>query len=101
MNKPLYVLEDEIIQFAGQKFFQDRVDIRLKLNEEKKAITEKFSKMPEIAGFKISDTLKIDGVKFFLKKENGDSAGWILIRESGTEPLLRFYIETSDMKIWN
>ena len=31
-------------------------------------------------------------------KENGDSAGWILIRESGTEPLLRFYIETSDMK---
>ncbi len=98
LNKPLYVLEDEIIQFTGQKFFQDRVDIRLKLNEEKKAITEKFSKMPEIAGFKISDTLKIDGVKFFLKKENGDSAGWILIRESGTEPLLRFYIETSDMK---
>ena len=46
----------------------------------------------------ISDTLKIDGVKFFLSDKNGNRTGWVLIRESGTEPLLRFYIETSNME---
>jgi len=96
LNKPLYLLKDEIIKFSGCNFFQDRVDVKLKLNEEKKALAGKFSKMSEIAGFKIRETLKIDGVKFFLNGKNDDKAGWILIRESGTEPLLRFYIETSD-----
>lgn len=97
-KKPLSELKKEAVKFAGQEFFQDRVDIRLKLNEEKEAVMKKFSKMPEIAGFKVYDTLKIDGVKFFLKNQSGMNAGWILMRKSGTEPLLRFYIETSDIK---
>ena len=98
LDKPLSALKKEAIEFAGKEFFQDRVDVKLKLNEEKKALIEKFSKMSEIAGFKISDTLKIDGVKFFLSDKNGNRTGWVLIRESGTEPLLRFYIETSNME---
>ena len=62
----------------------------------------KFAEMSNIAGFNVKETLRIDGVKFFLKDFscgiNDVNAGWILMRESGTEPLLRFYIETSDMK---
>ncbi len=90
-KKPLYILENEITEFAQETFLQDRVDIKLKSDEEKKALIEKFSRVDEICGHKISNTLKIDGIKFFF-----DKASWILMRESGTEPLLRFYIETTD-----
>jgi phosphoglucomutase len=38
---------------------------------------------------------KTDGIKFFLTNDE-----WVLIRESGTEPLLRIYIEShSEEKI--
>ena len=55
---------------------------------------EQFSQVTEICGHKIFDILKIDGVKFFFDKKDNNSSSWILMRESGTEPLLRFYIET-------
>ncbi len=93
-NKPLYELKDEILKFAGTEFLQDRVDIKLKSDEEKKALMEQFSQVTEICGHKIFDILKIDGVKFFFDKKDNNSSSWILMRESGTEPLLRFYIET-------
>ncbi len=100
MGKPLNTLKKEAVEFAGQEFFQDRVDVKLKLDEEKKILTEKFALMSDIAGFNVKGTLKIDGVKFFLADFSDDkeckNVGWILIRESGTEPLLRFYIETSN-----
>ena len=41
-----------------------------------------------IAGKKITDIDPLDGYK--LKFENG----WVIIRASGTEPLLRIYCET-------
>lgn len=97
-GKSLSVLKKEAVKFTGQEFFQDRIDIRLKFNEEKKEIMEKFVAFANFAEFKVFETLKIDGVKFFLKNQSGENAGWVLIRESGTEPLLRFYIETFDME---
>ena len=36
---------------------------------------------------------KTDGIKFFLTNDE-----WVLIRESGTEPLLRIYIESNSEK---
>ncbi len=93
-KKPLYELKNEILKFAGTEFLQDRVDIKLKNDEEKKALMKKFSKVSEICGHKVFDTLKIDGVKFFFDKKENGSSSWILMRESGTEPLLRFYVET-------
>lgn len=112
LKKPLCELKKEIINFAGKEFFQDRVDVKLKSNDEKTLMMEKFCKFNDIAGFKIKDTLKIDGVKFFLSSDVscadtcnsacnddiGQNIGWILIRESGTEPLLRFYIETDTIQ---
>lgn len=92
LNKPLSVLKKEIIEFAGCEFYQDRVDIKLENDKQKKALIEKFAVFKEFFGFKVYETLKIDGIKFFLEDDRG-SRGWVLIRESGTEPLLRFYIE--------
>jgi phosphomannomutase len=46
--------------------------------------------LKEIAGRKVIDVNKIDGFKFRL-----EDSSWLLIRFSGTEPLLRVYCEAS------
>jgi phosphomannomutase len=42
-----------------------------------------------IAGLKVQELVTVDGFQF--KLEDG---GWLLIRFSGTEPILRVYCET-------
>ena len=46
--------------------------------------------MEEVAGVKISKKDFKDGVKLYL----ADGKTWILVRPSGTEPLLRIYVES-------
>jgi len=56
-------------------------------------------KVESIAGMKVLSVQTLDGIKFFL--ENPEAAGlpnaaesWLLLRASGTEPLLRVYAES-------
>ncbi len=44
----------------------------------------------ELAGFRVTRVNRTDGYKFEL-----EGAGWLLIRFSGTEPLIRVYTETT------
>ena len=44
--------------------------------------------MKELGNYKVTKVNKIDGVKLYF-----DDGSWILVRPSGTEPLLRIYIE--------
>ena len=88
-NKPLYQLVNEIKQFAGCEFHTDRVDIKLDNDEKANLLMFKFNLLKDIADLKVKDKLTIDGIKLFLD----DSLSSLLIRKSGTEPLLRFYIE--------
>ena len=55
-----------------------------------KPVLEKFSQMDEVVGQKVSKKDFKDGVKLYLE----DNTTWILVRPSGTEPLLRIYIES-------
>jgi len=52
------------------------------------------NKPAEIGGVKVTELLTIDGVKYIM-----DDDSWLLIRPSGTEPVLRVYAEgrTEDM----
>jgi len=43
-----------------------------------------------IAGLKVTDKLTIDGFQFHM-----EDGGWLLIRFSGTEPIIRVYCETT------
>ena len=43
-----------------------------------------------LGGLKVVDLLTIDGFQFRL-----EDGGWLLIRFSGTEPILRVYCETT------
>ncbi len=92
-NKTLNQLVDEINEFIGSKFYTDRVDV--KLNDDKRVleIQEKFKHFDKIASFDIKEKLELDGIKLFLN----DGLTSLLIRKSGTEPLLRFYIESDKL----
>ena len=55
-------------------------------------LKEKLAQEPsEIGGCKIEKINRIDGVKFLFADES-----WMLMRPSGTEPLVRIYAESED-----
>jgi len=88
-NKSLTALLDEMYEQYGL-FIDERLDIRFPL-EKKEALLNKLTKKApkKIAGKKLTDVCTTDGVRYTL--EAGD---WILTRPSGTEPLVRIYIES-------
>ncbi|HZE25416.1 MAG TPA: hypothetical protein VE054_15575, partial [Blattabacteriaceae bacterium] len=51
--------------------------------------------------YKVLRKENLDGIKFFLDahiKEKGADA-WVLLRSSGTEPLMRIYVEASSPEL--
>lgn len=89
-GKTLVELQKEIIDFAGVEFVQNRVDIKLDDDSKKEEIISKIAQREDFAMQAIVKKNEIDGIKLYLE----DNVTKILIRKSGTEPLLRFYIET-------
>jgi len=69
--------------------------IGVKLTDEVAAkLKEKLSQEPtEIGGRKIEKINRIDGVKFLFAND-----AWMLMRPSGTEPLVRIYAESEDKR---
>ena len=60
--------------------------------EPKAAIMKKYTRgVKEIGGYPVTGRLDTDGFKFFVDH------GWVLVRASGTEPLIRFYAEADSM----
>lgn len=60
--------------------------------EKKKMILNAAEKMPQKLGrFKVESINTMDGYKFVIEN------GWLLIRASGTEPLIRFYAEAESL----
>jgi len=55
------------------------------------AFPEKIATIPAtFAGSKVKETVTIDGNKFIL-----EDGSWLLFRKSGTEPVVRLYVEAS------
>lgn len=89
-GKSLVQLQKELHDFVGCTFINTRVDKKLDSLDEVKPVLEKFSALDEVSGMKIAKKDYKDGVKLYLE----DYKTWILVRPSGTEPLLRIYIES-------
>jgi alpha-D-glucose phosphate-specific phosphoglucomutase len=85
-KKTLRQAVDEIYEEYG-KVYYDRVDFRT--TEKKKTdILAKLAKgLGKIASYNVTSTETMDGYKFRVE------GGWLLVRASGTEPILRFYAE--------
>ena len=88
-GKPLSALVQELMDEFGQHEFH-RIDLHV-TEREKAAIMRKYSRgVKEIGGFAITGRNDADGYKLFVDN------GWVLIRASGTEPLIRFYAEAEN-----
>jgi phosphomannomutase len=89
--KPLSQLVEEAIAEAGGPLYNKRIDLHLNDNH-KIAILDYFTKNPpsDIAGIKVKEIGRKDGIKIYL-----EDGSWVLLRPSGTEPLMRVYMETN------
>jgi phosphomannomutase len=85
----------ELIDYLYSKVgahYYDRVDTRLESVEQRDAIRAQIdAARPEtLGGLKVTGINTLDGYKFEL-----EDGGWLLVRFSGTEPLIRVYTETT------
>ena len=86
-------LTEQLKELYGRVGKLESGRIGVKLTPEVAAkLKEKLSEEPsELAGRKIEKINRIDGVKFIFADKS-----WMLMRPSGTEPLVRIYAESED-----
>ena len=85
----LFDLVEDLLNQVGPAFYERR-DLRLKHPVEKNLMVSSLvNEAPqEIGKESLSELITIDGVKYVLTDDS-----WLLIRPSGTEPVLRVYAE--------
>ncbi|MBD2145060.1 MAG: phosphoglucomutase/phosphomannomutase family protein [Sphaerospermopsis kisseleviana] len=90
-GKPLSVLVQEAIAEADGPLYNNRLDLHL-TEAHKNAVIDAYIKNPpsEVAGIKVKEVGRKDGIKLYLEE-----GSWVLLRPSGTEPLVRVYMETN------
>ncbi|MDJ0694413.1 phosphoglucomutase/phosphomannomutase family protein [Mastigocoleus sp. MO_188.B34] len=82
-------------QQVGFSSAYDRIDLPLANMEVRSRLLKQLETQPltEILGKKVVDCKTIDGYKFRLEDNS-----WLMIRFSGTEPVLRLYCEAADLE---
>ncbi|MEE2699937.1 MAG: phosphoglucomutase/phosphomannomutase family protein [Bacteroidota bacterium] len=92
-GKSLTDLIQEVYNIVGTFAFE-RIDLHIE-NDTKQAIIEncKAGKYNHFGEYKVERVETIDGFKFFF-----DANSWLMIRPSGTEPLLRTYAEAPNQE---
>ena len=85
-GRPIGALVQELMDEFGVHEFR-RVDMRLS-EREKESVMRRFrGGVRKIGGYAVTGRNDTDGHKFFV------DGGWVLVRASGTEPLIRVYAE--------
>lgn len=94
---PLHEIIDDLQTQFGPVHYK-RIDQQLRNPVDKKAMVKLLSENPPqtIGGERVKEVQTYDGIKYVL---NDDS--WLLIRPSGTEPVLRLYAEATSEALMN
>jgi phosphomannomutase len=84
---------DALKQRHGGASHYDRLDLRLADMEARRRLEGLLAEAPptEVAGLPVQEVINTDGVKLRLGPSH-----WLMLRFSGTEPLLRLYCEGPD-----
>lgn len=89
-GKSLKQLIDEVYAITG-KFSFERIDLHLDEAVKNRVVSDvKSGKFKSFGKYNVARVEDLDGWKFFLNDET-----WVMIRASGTEPVLRTYAEAS------
>lgn len=87
-EQPLHVLSEQLQQQFGP-FLYDRIDQRVQPFSKKELVNQLKAAAPaELGGQAVAHINDRDGIKYLLADDS-----WLLIRPSGTEPVLRIYAE--------
>lgn len=89
-GKTMSGLVQELYARVGQHYY-DRIDVHVAPDQREAAIARVAAARPDaLGGRRVLQQDSIDGFRFEL------DGGWMLVRPSGTEPLLRIYTEMTD-----
>ena len=88
-KKPSELL-DLLFEKVGPHYY-DRVDTNFDQSRKDEILHNVATARPErLGGLKVVDIVTIDGHQFIM-----EDGGWLLVRFSGTEPIIRVYTETT------
>jgi phosphomannomutase len=87
-KKPTELLKD-LFEKVGGEYYYDRIDSPFSGDAEARKKIIRDNNPKTLGGLKVTELVTVDGFQY--KMEDG---GWMLIRFSGTEPILRVYTET-------
>ncbi|GAC1644862.1 MAG: phosphoglucomutase/phosphomannomutase family protein [Acidobacteriaceae bacterium] len=84
--------------------YYGRIDLHIANDIKESAIARAHAGVADFAGHGVLRTEDMDGVKFFLEDPAANSdpkraEAWLLLRASGTEPLLRIYSEAGSPEL--
>lgn len=88
-KKPTELLKDLFAKVGGE-YYYDRVDSPFTGDHESRKKIIRDNNPKTLGGLKVTGLVTVDGFQF-----NLEDGGWMLIRFSGTEPILRVYCETT------
>lgn len=89
-NMPPSKLIEYLYSLVGPHYYE-RIDVTLTPELHASALAHANKARPtQVAGLKVTGIDTLDGFRYTL-----EDGGWLLIRFSGTEPLLRIYTETT------
>jgi phosphomannomutase len=92
---PLGERIDELQQRCGGAAAYDRLDLRLPDMAARSRLEQLLAATPpsEVAGVAVQQVIRTDGVKLRMGPSH-----WLMLRFSGTEPLLRLYCEAPNQE---
>jgi phosphomannomutase len=88
-KKPSELVE-MLFDLVGSPHYYDRIDTARMRRKSRKRARGSMLPAETVGGLKVTTKNSTDGYKFDM-----EDGGWLLVRFSGTEPLIRVYTETT------